>query len=280
MKLGLIGYPIGHSLSPWIHRRLMAHADINGSYNLYEIHPDTFSDQLAELKQEGLTGFNVTVPYKEKIIPFLDGMDSEAAAIGAVNTVRNENGQWIGSNTDGTGFVQSLQIAYPDIFQSDCSVLLIGAGGAAKGIYFALANGGITEIDIANRSRDKAEGIVDIGPSHVRSRILSLTEAEEHINSYQLVVHTTVVGMNPHHENQIFAPTRLASNTVVSDIVYRPLETRFLQEAKQKGARIHYGHEMLLHQAIYSFYTWTGHKLDGRTLSQELEQYLKGETSC
>ncbi|MGP4061637.1 shikimate dehydrogenase [Halobacillus sp. H74] len=275
-KLGLIGYPIGHSSSPWIHEQLMKQQGVQGKYDLLEIHPDKFDEEISSLKEKGLDGFNVTVPFKEKIIPHLDAIDESALHLGAVNTVKRTENGWIGYNTDGSGFVHSLKNRFPDIFQSGSKALLLGSGGAARGIYEALTGSGMDSVDIANRTIGRAEEVIEQISSRAQAEALTLAEAEESLGSYDLVVQTTTVGMSPNDQQTIIRLNRLTKGTVVSDIVYRPMKTKFLKEAEINGARVHYGHEMLLQQAVYAFKIWTDTEPEALPLLDKFEQKLKG----
>src|SRR5699024_10070827 len=139
-NFGLIGYPIKHSLSPWIHKQFLERTSLQGSYSIIEINPDrSFEEAMNNLRKKQIDGFNVTVPYKEKIMHYLDDMDEQAKKIGAVNTVLCKDNKWIGYNTDGIGYVRSLLHKFPSIETGkDNKILLLGAGGAAKGIFHAL----------------------------------------------------------------------------------------------------------------------------------------------
>ncbi|MBM7554693.1 shikimate dehydrogenase [Thalassobacillus pellis] len=277
MKLGLIGNPIKHSLSPWIHSRLLELAGIEGQYQLYEMQPGSFQQQIELLRNEQLDGFNVTVPFKQKIMPELDDIDGQAKKLGAVNTVKNHDGRWLGYNTDGKGFVNSLRAKYGTLLHPDTKVLLLGAGGAAKGIFFTLLNEGVRQIDVANRTTERAEAIVNASEAAVSSHSLTLKEAEGRIAEYHLIIQTTTVGMNPRSDESIISLKNMKEGAVVSDIVYQPLETAFLKDAISNGGRIHQGHEMLLYQAVYAFKIWTGKSIDETKLLMELEAQLKGE---
>ncbi|MGR9049294.1 shikimate dehydrogenase [Halobacillus faecis] len=275
-KLGLIGHPIGHSMSPWIHEKLMEQQGIEGKYELLEIQPDEFGEKVNLLKEKGLDGFNITVPYKEKIIPYLDGLDESARHLGAVNTVHHTDQGWIGYNTDGRGFVHSLKNRYPDIFHKDANVLLLGSGGAARGIFEALSRTEINRVDIANRTIKRAEDLIQDIPTKGYAGALTLEQAKNTLMDYDLIVQTTTVGMNPDHDQMIVSLDHLTKGTVVSDIVYRPMKTKFLNEAEKRGARLHFGHEMLLQQAVYAFQIWTNTEPDSSLLLTEFEQKLKG----
>ncbi|WLR46199.1 shikimate dehydrogenase [Halobacillus litoralis] len=275
-KLGLIGHPIGHSMSPWIHEKLMEQQGIEGKYELLEIQPDEFGEKVNLLKGKGLDGFNVTVPYKEKIIPYLDGLDESARHLGAVNTVHHTDQGWIGYNTDGRGFVHSLKNRFPDIFHKDAKALLLGSGGAARGIFEALTRTEMSRVDIANRTIKRAEDLIQDIPSKGYAGALTLEQAKNTLMDYDLIVQTTTVGMNPDHDQMIVSLDHLTKGTVVSDIVYRPMKTKFLNEAEKRGARLHFGHEMLLQQAVYAFQIWTNTEPESSLLLTEFEQKLKG----
>ncbi|SFD56169.1 shikimate dehydrogenase [Lentibacillus persicus] len=277
-KLGLVGYPVTNSLSPWIHEQFLKKAGLTGSYSLLEIEPnESFENELDRIKKNHFDGFNVTVPYKKQIIPFLDDLDDAARMIGAVNTVVQQNGKWIGYNTDSTGFVTSLRREHPSIFQDkQCHILIIGAGGAARGIFYGLAEAGFSQIDIANRTQSAAENIVSTGKQKTETSILSLKEAEAKLNAYDLIIQTTNVGMKPNINEAIISLDRIHNASIVSDIVYQPIETKFLLEASQKGAAVHYGHTMLLYQAQYAFEIWTSKKVPADALKQPLQSILEG----
>ncbi|WP_153464628.1 shikimate dehydrogenase [Sediminibacillus terrae] len=275
-KLGLIGYPVQHSLSPFIHQKFMENANIQGSYQLFETEPDQLEKRVKLLKKEGISGFNVTVPHKQTVMSLLDEVDQDALRIGAVNTVVNENGRLKGYNTDGSGYVRSLEEAWPDVFQKEKKALILGAGGAARGIYRALSKQGLQEISIANRTKSKAEGLLDLRDIHTKTEILSYAEAETVLDNFDLIVQTTSVGMSPDQNEQIISLNKLKPHTVVSDIVYKPLTTKLLRQAADLGARTHHGHAMLLYQAQYAFEIWTGVHPKMETLVAQLEQRLRG----
>lgn len=276
--LRLIGYPITHSLSPWIHKNFLKRADLKGTYKIHEITPSqSFSEEIEKMKSEGVNGFNVTIPYKEKIIPYVDELDDEAKKMGAVNTVTYKNGKWLGYNTDGRGYVRALYQSYPKVQQKKHEkVLLLGAGGAARGIYYALLKDGFHQIDIANRTLKSAHDIQALKGRDVKSTILSLEQAEVNLREYMLIIQTTSVGMQPNDDQSIISLSNVQEGAIVSDIVYQPLETKFLQEAKKHGANIHYGHSMLLYQAQYAFEIWTGRLFDISDMDQKMMQKLKG----
>lgn len=278
VKLGLIGYPIQHSLSPWIHEQFLHKTNLKGDYSIYEINPnDNFKEKIAELKEKGLTGFNITVPYKEDIIEYLDELDDSVKKIGAVNTVLNDNGRWIGYNTDGLGYVKSLMTKFPRLKkEKEKRVLILGAGGAARGIYYAFLQEQFATVNIANRTIDKAEQIIKMNDKDVESEALTLDEAEKTLSSYDIIVQTTSVGMKPHVNDMIIAINNLQQKAIVSDIVYQPIKTKLLQEAEKLGSVIHYGHTMLLYQAQLAFNIWTKKDVLVGEMDDQLQKILEG----
>lgn len=279
IQLGLIGFPIEHSLSPWIHKQLLKQVDLIGDYQLLNLNTSTLTKQHIDfVKSHNLLGFNVTVPFKEMIMPFLDHIDEYAKKIGAVNTVLNQNGVWTGYNTDGIGYFRAIKNTFPFISEDkSISVLIIGAGGAAKGIFTALIDAGFDHIDLANRTVEHAKSVTKIADQHVVTNCLTLEQAEEKLGSYQLVIQTTSVGMKPNEDQTIINLKNLQQGTIVSDIVYQPLMTQFLIEAKQRGAYIHFGHTMLLYQAMYAFEIWTGKQVQANNLVDKLTEILEGK---
>ncbi len=225
----------------------------------------------------GLDGFNITVPYKERIIPYLDEVDELAAEMGAVNTVVNRNGKWIGYNTDGTGYLRALTGKFPFLKEKkDSRILLLGAGGAARGIYYVLVQAGYTRIDIANRTEKSAANIASLRTGKTYTNVLSLSEAADNLAVYDVIIQTTSVGMNPDHKSCIIETDLLSPSAIVSDIVYQPLETELLKQAEAKGASVHFGHTMLLHQAQYAFEIWTDMKVPLDGMDHQLQNILEG----
>lgn len=277
-QLGLIGFPIKHSLSPWIHERFLQKANLSGSYTLFEIALDeSFSSVIDEIKRKKLDGFNITVPYKEKIIPYLDEIDPEAERIGAVNTVVNNNGRWIGYNTDGKGYLRSLESKFPNLLANKTQkILILGAGGAARGIYYALTASEFEQVDIANRTFKSATEIAKLKGEGTSTRVLSLAEAENMVDEYDIFIQTSSVGMNPNHEDIIVSLDGIKQSSIVSDIVYQPIDTAILRQARALGAAVHFGHTMLLYQAQYAFEIWTGKRVPIGSMDEELQLILEG----
>lgn len=271
-QFGLIGYPIKHSLSPWIHKQFLTRSGLTGDYSIIEIDPNSnISESITALRKMELDGFNITVPYKQTIIDYLDDLDESALQIGAVNTVLCKNNRWIGYNTDGIGYVRSLERKYPEIMNRKTdSVLILGAGGACKGIYHGLLANGYRHITLANRTKQKAEAIANA------ENVITLEEAQQNITKFGIIIQTTSVGMKPHQADAVIDLYGINRDTIVSDIVYQPLMTTFLNQAKQLGAKVHLGHTMLLYQAQYAFEIWTNEQSDMTGLDQQLQMQLEG----
>ncbi|MEW9675833.1 shikimate dehydrogenase [Lentibacillus sp. L22] len=278
-KFALIGYPVQHSLSPWIHEQFLERTGLNGSYMLEEIAPEqSFAQRITDLRNRSVNGFNVTVPYKQKIIPFLDEVSDGAKQIGAVNTVVNRDGKWIGYNTDGKGYVRSLCEQYPEISQNKAlKIAIIGSGGAARGIYHALVTEGFRFIDIANRTISNAEAIAKLQQDQTNTMVLSLETFMQAVPEYDLIIQTTSIGMKPNQEQSIF-PTDVSfkPGSIASDIIYQPIETTFLKRAQKQGALVHYGHTMLLYQAQYAFELWTNRQVPIEGMAEQLRRILEG----
>ncbi|MBT2694118.1 shikimate dehydrogenase [Bacillus sp. ISL-55] len=253
---GVIGDPIAHSMSPAMHNDLFDFYGIDAVYLPFHVSKDNLPDAVKGLKAIGVSGFNVTIPHKTDIIPHLDKVDPLAMAIGAVNTVKNENGLLVGYNTDGPGFVKGLE--YMDADLCSRSALIIGAGGASRAIYFSMAQAGIERIDLYNRTPEKAEELVNSCPFKVESKVIGREAAEKSLAEYQLIIQTTSIGMVPDTENLPLSPENITPNTIVSDIIYNPLQTKFLKEASRMGAAVQNGVGMFVFQGALAFEIWTG----------------------
>lgn len=253
---GVAGDPIAHSMSPKMHNYWFELYGIEACYHPFLIKEENLRDAVKGFKAFGMNGFNVTVPHKVAIIPLLDGIDPLAKAIGAVNTVVNENGKLIGYNTDGPGFIKSLEKEISDLEQR--KTLIIGAGGAARAIYFSMAERGVGEIDIFNRTAEKAEQLKKECPFDVKTKILEKEEAEKLLAEYDLIIQTTSIGMSPRIDESPISIHNLRKDAFVCDIIYNPLKTKILQEAEEKGAGIKNGVDMFVYQGALAFEKWTG----------------------
>ncbi|MFW6034920.1 MAG: shikimate dehydrogenase [Halanaerobiales bacterium] len=261
--LGLIGYPIEHSLSPLLHNMAIKKYDLNYVYLPFAVEPGNVKQALMGLKALNFRGVNVTIPYKEKVIPYLDEMDSLAEKIGAVNTIVNENGILKGYNTDITGLKRMIEVDGNTTIKNK-KALIIGAGGAAKAAVFALCLGGIKEIAIINRTAKRADEIAKIVKQYYDSVKLvtgSLdTDLYKHLlTDIDLVIDTTPVGMAPKADvAPVIELDGIKKSTLVIDLVYNPAKTTILKEAEKRNAETMNGLNMLLYQGAESFKIWTG----------------------
>lgn len=260
-RLGIIGRPLGHSLSPLLHGKVIEKLGLDYTYEKWELAEEELPSFIADVRSagSGILGFNVTIPYKETVIPFLDRLDPLCSRLGAVNTVKVEaDGTLTGYNTDGAGFLESLKRNDADDLTRP--ILILGSGGAAKGIALYLAAEGAREIDLAVRNPEKGVGLCErIRESGVRSRLYSLGRLEEpEIGRYGLIVQTTPLGMKNVEGRLDFPYGRLGEGQVAADIVYNPLTTEFLRKSAEAGAKTIGGLEMLVYQGFHSFKIWTG----------------------
>lgn len=272
----VLGDPIGHSMSPIMHNDLFSFYQIDAHYLPFQVKGDNLHDAVKGLKAIGAAGFNVTVPHKSKIIPLLDGVDELAGSIGAVNTVVNEGGKLIGYNTDGPGFLKGLQ-AYGSSAAGQ-KILVVGAGGAARAIYFTLAKENPLAVDIANRTLETASKLINDCPYRNFSRALTLDEASINLAEYDLIIQTTTIGMSPNTAEQPLNLNNLSQQSMVCDIIYNPLETQFLHDARIKGARIQNGIDMFVYQGALAFEKWTGIFPDVERMRENVLQQLGGKT--
>ncbi|OOE05003.1 shikimate dehydrogenase [Anoxybacillus kestanbolensis] len=270
---GLIGCPVHHSLSPLMHNDAFQSLHIDAHYHAFHVEPHMLKEAVEGLKALQCAGFNVTIPHKTAVMEYMDELDETAKQMGAVNTVVNENGKWVGYNTDGEGFVRAL-CEQMNIELSGARILIIGAGGAARGIYFTLLKHEAAAIDVCNRTMEKAEAFIQ----KERSAVYSLEQAEERLGAYDIIINTTSVGMYPHVDTMPISLQTLKTGTIVSDIIYNPLMTKFLQEAKEKGARVQNGVGMFVYQGALAFEKWTGIFPNTKRMEQLVIQQLGGKT--
>jgi shikimate dehydrogenase len=254
---GVIGDPVRHSKSPIMLNRAFRERGINGSYAAFHVTPNQLEQALAGVRGLGFRGLNVTIPHKIEVMAFLDEVHEGARAAGAVNTVVNENGRLIGYNTDGIGYVRSLK----EEVESDLTgktIVVLGAGGAARGILWALAQENPTAIMLANRTEEKAIELAASFSLELHISVIPWKTLREVCAYADVVINTTSVGMSPHVDAVPIDTTWLKSGSVVSDLIYNPLKTTFLQQAEQRGCKIHGGLGMFIYQGAYAFEYWTG----------------------
>lgn len=266
-KLGLIGWPLGHSLSPAIHNAALRAAGLEGNYQLFEISPlpdgkKEMVSLLDNMRHGKLQGLNVTIPHKQAVIPLLDGLTSLASQIGAVNTILLENGQLIGDNTDAAGFIASLT-KFTKTIPNNC--LILGAGGAARAAAFSLAPR-CKQLYIAARRKNQAQQLGnEILKANLNSnlQVLPLVLSPEGIRPFleeiQLIINATPSGMSP-NVNASPWPDDISfpEHAAVYDLIYNPSETLLIKTARNAGLRAQNGTDMLVEQAALAFQHWTG----------------------
>jgi shikimate dehydrogenase len=272
---GLVGYPVKHSLSPLMHNAVFQALAINAEYRLFEVRPGQLERFFDSLSQENISGLNVTIPYKEKVIPLLDNLSKEASLVGAVNTVRIENNKLEGFNTDGEGFLRHLN---DDLkFNPQGKIIaIIGAGGASRAVCVYLAREGPREITVYDIEKTKAELLV----AHLKKHFNNLefrqanSLAELNIRNCDLLLNATPVGMKE-TDPCVIDENFMHNNLLVYDLIYNPKETKLLKIARIKGARTSNGLGMLLHQGALCFEIWTGQKAPIEIMRSALNEGVK-----
>lgn len=255
MRLALLGRTLGHSLSPAIHKRYLSALGLTGTYELRETEPEQVAETMADFRAR-YDGVNVTIPYKEKVIPFLDSLSPEAKEIGAVNTISFHHGEAVGYNTDCTGFGRALRHA--GIFVKGASCTLIGAGGAARAVIQWFRQEGAASITVLSRHPETVGAdFLTMAEKGVLS-LRSLSEWEAAEEGGDLLVNATPAGMFPNAEGIPVEEENIRRFAAAADLIYNPGATRFLKAAKEGGARTMNGLYMLAAQAAEAETIWTG----------------------
>ena len=258
---GILGNPVHHSLSPLIHNALFEKLKINAVYMAFQVEENFLGLAFEGMRAMGLRGANITIPFKEEAVDFIDEIPEDVdRCVGAINTVVNRKGQLYGYNTDGTGFLVALKEELG--FNPEAKkILVLGAGGAARGVVFALARAHAAEIIIHNRTMDRAEGLSEYVSGHFPETEIDVIPdlGLVHERKPDLVVNATSFGMKE-KEGSPFDLKSLTQKTSIYDLIYAPLETPFLKQAKKLGLPCANGLGMLAAQAALSFELWTGEK--------------------
>ena len=272
----VIGNPIEHSLSPPMHNAAYKQMGMDYVYVAFKIEKDNLSHLIESAKTMGLVGLNVTIPYKTDIIEYLDEVDDTARRINAVNTIRFKDGMAKGYNTDGTGAVKSIE-KYTEL--KNKKVLVLGAGGASKAITFTLLNHGINSLTIANRSRDNAIHLIDNLKKQTgfdQISYVDIEKADTILEDVDIIINTTPIGMYPNVDADTPIKTeKINENHVVMDIIYNPLETKLLKNAKDNGATTISGTNMLINQGITAFEIFTDRTPSYESFEKALLEQLK-----
>ncbi|MBM4140096.1 MAG: shikimate dehydrogenase [Nitrospira sp.] len=249
---GLFGYPVEHTMSPAMHNAAFEALGIDYCYVAFPVHPDHLENAIRSIRALTLSGVNVTIPHKEKVIPFLDEVDEEASFIGAVNTIVNTQDSLIGYNTDGRGFIQSLSES--GISTEGKVVFIIGAGGASRAISYYLSQKA-TELILFDIDKGKTEKLIQ-DLKKIRDNISSVENIVT-ADRYDIIINATPLGLK--NEDPLpFHTSLLNPNHTVCDLIYK--KTQFLEDASQKGCTTLNGLGMLLWQGVFAFELWTGKK--------------------
>ena len=274
--LGVIGDPIAHTLSPAMHNPALAWQRLNVRYLAFHVRPEKLADAVRGFVAMGMMGFNATVPHKEALLPLMDWIDPLAQRVGAINTVAiDDNGMLRGFNSDAQGFTDALA----EVFTSNLSetpILVLGAGGAARGVVVGLLEAGAKSIAVANRTRIRAERLVADLSLHYPQACLSaqsLKAEQLPLEHCGLLVNTTLLGLKGEAMGSVEL-RRLPTSALVYDIASMSQETPLLQEAKKYNLAVLDGLGMLIHQGARAFEIWTGHKMP----VERVRAHLKGLT--
>ena len=259
----VVANPIKHSISPFIHNTAFEATNTNGVYLAWEVKGTDLAETVANIRRYQMFGINLSMPYKEQVIPYLDELSEEARLIGAVNTVVNREGTLIGYNTDGKGFFKSL----PSFKISGKRMVLLGAGGAAKAILAQAILDGVSQVSVFVRSASmgKTKPYLEKLQHETGFRVElfaleDVQELQEKIEQADLLVNATSVGMDGTSQ-QIPTSIVLPEKLLVADVIYQPFETPFLKWARSQGNHAVNGLGMLLYQAAEAFQLWTGKEM-------------------
>ncbi len=273
--LGVIGYPVSHSLSPLIHTTALRRLELPWFYSALPVPPERLKEFTRNLQLFNFSGINVTIPHKVAIIDCLDELDENARRIGAVNTVEvRSDGTLKGYNTDGDGFLDALRRAFHEEAK-DKKILFLGAGGAVRGVCHRLLRETPKEVIIANRTASKAESLKEEFSAFcsvpIRCASTHWDELIDIAKEADWIINGTSVGMKPEDPQLLPAEAFLPKHIVV-DMIYSPPETKLLKDAGKQGAKTLNGLGMLIHQAAKSFEIWTGEKMPVQEVTDRLKK--------
>lgn len=275
--LGIFGCPITHTLSPLMHNTAIDKIGLDMVYLPFEVEHKDLENAVDAIRALNIIGVNITIPHKESVIKFLDEVSDDAKLIGAVNTIVNKNGRLIGYNTDGDGYLASLKREL-DFNVKGKNVLILGAGGAARAILFAIAKKDAKKIVIANRTIKRANSLKNEFKRHFKNLEILASGIDEqdlkkHLADVHLIINTTSMGMNDKGDLNIPFDI-IPKKAIVSDIVYKPLLTKFLKNAERFGIKTHSGLGMLVEQGALSFKLWTKKDMPKDTVYKTLQKTL------
>lgn len=272
----LLAHPAGHSLSPAMHNAAFRYLSLEAHYEAVDVAPENLAEMVQNLRDDDVYGANVTIPHKLAVMPMMDKLSKAAKTIGAVNTIVNQNGELVGHNTDAAGFLQGLEDER--VYLRKKVAVLLGAGGAARAIAYALLNSGVAKLWIYNRTTEKAAELVKEFARVGSAAVLKEDELPFIIRQAEILVNTTSVGM----ERGGVAPDEsplpdglMPKQGFVCDIIYRPVRTKLLHDAREANLKIQNGLPMLVYQGAEAFRLWTGQEAPAHVMMEAAKHGLQ-----
>lgn len=268
-KLAVIGYPVMHSLSPKMHNYISEKLGLDYHYRHVEVEPSRLGEAVESFRTEGISGFNVTAPHKVAVMEFLEEISPDAKMFGAVNTVVNENGRFVGYNTDAEGFFKALE--YSGVTVAGKDILMLGAGGAAMPVAMYLSKKSPKSLTISNRTREKAQAICEKVAEY--SGFCAGCQAE--LERYDIVINCTSLGMGENiGKSPLTDYSVMDSGSCAVDMIYNPAETEFLKMAKKTGAKPLNGYGMLAFQGMLAYKLFTGRQVPWEMADEIIKEVL------
>ena len=273
---GVIGDPIEHTLSPILHNVAFEALELDYVFLAFKVKPAEVGNAVSGMRALTIHGLNVTMPHKNAVVKYLDEVDPAGKVIASVNTILNKDGRLLGFNTDGVGALNALE--KNGVEPRGKKVLLLGAGGAAKAIAYTLSQE-VDELVILNRTPKSAIELANLLKQKFKKKInageLSPSAVKDNLADSEVLINATSIGMKPNDNQTLVAPEWLKPDLVVMDIVYNPLETRLVKDAKAEGAKVVSGVEMLIYQGAASFEIWTACKAPVEVMRKATLNHLR-----
>ena len=273
--LCIIGHPISHTMSPLMHNIALNDLNLDYVYVAFDVTPKNLRNALNGIRALNIRGINVTIPHKETVLSYLDSIDPIAQKIRAVNTIKLEDGRIYGKNTDAEGFIRAIEDANIDISEMD--VLLLGSGGAAKAVSYALIQK-ISKLTILNRTKPKATELANKLKKEseipIFTKKLEETTINDEIQRVDLVINATPVGMYPSQQESILSSNMLHQDLIVFDLIYNPIETKLIKDARKVGCKTINGLDMLISQGALAFEWWTDKKPNTNLMKKKVIEFL------
>ncbi|GAK04143.1 shikimate 5-dehydrogenase I alpha [Geomicrobium sp. JCM 19037] len=269
----VIGSPIKHSMSPYMHNEHFSAQSDAAYYSGYDVCPSDLPEAVRAFKTLGVSGWNVTVPHKVDIMNLLDDVDIEAKMIGAVNTVVNDGGKLTGYNTDGKGFLNALLAMTGSEALREMNVLMIGAGGAARAVAYSLLTHGVKSLSVVNRTEERAEKIAADFASIGAMDVYSTNDITPLLPQFDCVINTTSIGLQG-EQLTLIDSTKLRSGVYLSDLIYNPSETAWLKTHRTNARAVQNGLGMFIEQAALAYELWSHREANRTVMKQTVERKL------